>query len=80
MVIAKFSAIMLEGKTVVYVSFVVASCGNRPEICKLSIYLFLEMFSGIGKIMLSTEIGPLLSALSPLLQFQTNFRFFHAKA
>lgn len=78
MVVAKFSEVMLEGKAAVYISFVVASCGNRAEICKLSIYLFLEMFSGINKSHAVNRNWP-PSLCSPLLQFQTNFRFFMPK-
>lgn len=80
MVIAKFSAIMLEGKTDVYVLFVVASCGNRPEIRKLSIYLFLEMFSGIGKShAVSRNCLPSLCSLS-IAAIPNKFQIFHAKA
>lgn len=67
----KFSKVMLEGKASVYILainilhfFVVAGCGNRVEICNLSIYFLLEMFSGINKSHVKNR-WPHFSLLSP---------------
>lgn len=84
MVTSKLSKVLCEGKHL-YISwpfmycigFVPARCENGTEVCKLSQYFLVEMYSTQT---MSSAIVPLLSALPPLLQCQRNFVFLMPKS